>query len=248
MEVSQLGVFKLPETLPLSLDSFRFLGGGVKEGDYLLFSETFILGEDESKNFFGLGRTKTNDTYVRIYLEDETLGFNFTCTDPETSKITTKTAAATSFMEAHPTQGHDCQIALYHFSSQAHAARQYLNEKVRITVMVADSTFVKEKYQDFHVEGLSTCPTNQWPLALAKNTEVNTDSDEQSYYNYPLVRYPVKATTNSIYPFEMNSYYFRFNETQRFYFELGSNFVTAHATMKLMPTQKSFGYFEIQGK
>ena len=34
----------------------------------------------------------------------------------------------------------------------------------------------------------------------------------------------------------MNSYYFRFNETQRFYFEVGSNFVVNHAVLKLSPT------------
>ena len=46
----------------------------------------------------------------------------------------------------------------------------------------------------------------------------------------------------------MNSYYFRFNETQRFYFEVGSNFVNNHAVLKLSPTQKAFGSYEIVGK
>lgn len=46
----------------------------------------------------------------------------------------------------------------------------------------------------------------------------------------------------------MNSYYFRFNETQRFYFEVGSNFVVNHAVLKLSPTQKSFGSYETVGK
>ena len=31
----------------------------------------------------------------------------------------------------------------------------------------------------------------------------------------------------------MNTYYFRFNETQRFYFEVGSNFITNNAVLKL---------------
>jgi hypothetical protein len=31
----------------------------------------------------------------------------------------------------------------------------------------------------------------------------------------------------------MNTYYFRFNETQRFYFEIGSNFINSHAVLKL---------------
>jgi len=32
---------------------------------------------------------------------------------------------------------------------------------------------------------------------------------------------------------EMNTYYFRFNETQRFYFELGSNFIANHGVLSL---------------
>ena len=47
---------------------------------------------------------------------------------------------------------------------------------------------------------------------------------------------------------EMNTYYFRFNETQRFYFEVGSNFVQSHAVLVLRPTQRSFGMYEIYGK
>ena len=49
-------------------------------------------------------------------------------------------------------------------------------------------------------------------------------------------------------PSDMNNYYFRFNETQRFYFEVGSHFVMNHATLKLSPTSKAFGTFEILGK
>lgn len=46
----------------------------------------------------------------------------------------------------------------------------------------------------------------------------------------------------------MNTYYFRFNETQRFYFEVGSNFHQTHAVLALKPTQKSFGMYELYGK
>ena len=77
-------------------------------------------------------------------------------------------------------------------------------------------------------------------------TEINTNSDEQSYYNYPLIRYPLKGAFGN--PITMNNYYFRFNETQRFYFEVGSNFVVNHAVLKLSPTQKAFGAYEIIGK
>lgn len=46
----------------------------------------------------------------------------------------------------------------------------------------------------------------------------------------------------------MNTYYFRFNETQRFYFEVGSNFAVNTAVLKLSPTQKAFGAMDILGK
>lgn len=77
-------------------------------------------------------------------------------------------------------------------------------------------------------------------------TEINADSDEQAYYNYPLVRYPLTQWGSN--PISMNTYYFRFNETQRFYFELGSNFVANHGVLKLSPTQKAFGSYTIVGK
>lgn len=44
--------------------------------------------------------------------------------------------------------------------------------------MVANKKFFSETYMEFHKDGVAECPTNQWPLALAKNIEVNTNSDE----------------------------------------------------------------------
>jgi hypothetical protein len=138
---------------------------------------------------------------------------------------------------------------MYHLTQEHLNRRLFLGEKVRVTVMVANREFTTSKYMDFHKDGLAACPTNQWPLALAKNIEVNTNSDEQSYYNYPLVRYPTGSHFVSLpYTMDMNSYYFRFNETQRFYFEVGSNFIVNHAMLKLSPTQKSFGSYDIYGK
>ena len=78
--------------------------------------------------------------------------------------------------------------------------------------------------------------------------EVVTNSDEQSYYMYPLIRYPLGKSESVAFPHTMNTYYFRFNETQRFYFEVGSNFLQSHAILQLKPTQKSFGTFDIMGK
>lgn len=115
--------------------------------------------------------------------------------------------------------------------------------------MVSRRSYITSKYKDFHKSGLESCPTNLWPLALAKNIGLNTNHDEQSYYNYPLVRYPLSTSggvTN--FPMDMNTYYFRFNETQRFYFEVGSNFAVNTAVLKLSPTQKAFGAMDILGK
>lgn len=46
----------------------------------------------------------------------------------------------------------------------------------------------------------------------------------------------------------MTTYYFRLNETNRFYFELGSNFLVNHAVLRVSSTQKIFGNYEIYGK
>ena len=70
--------------MPVQLDSFRFLGGGTTEDRYVLFSDTYMLGENELDNSFRLGKLKNNVTYVRIFLEDSTLGLNLTCIDAST--------------------------------------------------------------------------------------------------------------------------------------------------------------------
>jgi len=60
--------------------------------------------------------------------------------------------------------------------------------------MVANWHYIKKDYSEHHASALSECRTNQWPLALSKNMELATNSDEQSYYHYPLVRYPIHRT------------------------------------------------------
>ena len=130
----------------------------------------------------------------------------------------------------------NCEVRLVHKEKQDLSKHVFMQEKIRVTLMISNKEFVKAKYQDFHKEGLMACPTNQWPLALAKSTDVNTNSVEQSYYNYPMVRYPLSTKGTHMFPIDMNTYYFRFNETQRFFFEVGSNFVVNHAILKLTPT------------
>jgi len=60
----------LPSSMPVQLDSYRFLGGGPLEERYVLFSDTYSLGENEAENVFKIDNLKNNDTYVRIYIED----------------------------------------------------------------------------------------------------------------------------------------------------------------------------------
>ena len=70
----------------MQLDNYRFFKGGSTEEKYLLFSDTFSLRDEEEKNTFNFKKAANNDTYVRIYAEDNGLTLNFTCWDAETLK------------------------------------------------------------------------------------------------------------------------------------------------------------------
>lgn len=69
----------LPSTLPLALDSYRFLGGGQTEDKYVIFTENFSLNDDESTNYFKIGPLPNADMYIRAYIEDSTIGFELSC-------------------------------------------------------------------------------------------------------------------------------------------------------------------------
>lgn len=81
-------------------------------------------------------------------------------------------------MEADLPQDSACSINLFHGSKKDHAKKILLEEKVRVTVMVSRRSYVSAKYKDFHKSGLQSCPTNLWPLALAKNIGLNSNHDE----------------------------------------------------------------------
>ena len=72
----------LPATMPVQLSSLRFLAGGTNEEKYFLFSDTFLLNDDESLNEFRFDKMKNNDTYARVYVEDDGFGLEVTCKDP----------------------------------------------------------------------------------------------------------------------------------------------------------------------
>ncbi len=79
-------MFKIPSTLPLALDGYRFLGGGASEENYLLFSDYFLMNDDESLNKFTLGKLKNNQTYVRMYIEDMKIQASLVCNDKTISR------------------------------------------------------------------------------------------------------------------------------------------------------------------
>ena len=241
------GIFKLASSLPLALDGYRFLGGGPTEDKYVLFSDFYSLNDDEAKNVFTIAAQTSSDTYVRAYAEDNTVKFELACTND--FKRSSSYSEASAFIQAELPKGAACKLALQSTKKVHLEKKVFLQEKVRITIMVASAEYAKEFYRQYHAQALSACKTNQWPLALSKNMDMVANHDEQSYYNYPLIRFPVgQSTSGNSYATTMNTYYFRFNETQRFYFEVGSNFIESHAVLVLQPTQKSFGAYELYGK
>ena len=84
IEVNKNGVFKLPTAMPVHIDGYRFLGGGKGEENHVLFSDTYSLNDDESLNVFKMSKLESNGTFVRVYVEDATIGLNLTCINPET--------------------------------------------------------------------------------------------------------------------------------------------------------------------
>ena len=74
------GVYRLPSSLPIDLNSYRFMGGGSTEDRYLLFSDFFELNDDEKKNKISIN-VKSDDTVVRIYSEDSSIKIIQRCYD-----------------------------------------------------------------------------------------------------------------------------------------------------------------------
>ena len=76
-------MYVLPTTLPVALDSYRFSGGGPTEDTHVVFSDSYILNDDESKNIFTFTKVKNDQTYVRFYIEDYKIKLELVCTDPD---------------------------------------------------------------------------------------------------------------------------------------------------------------------
>ena len=77
---------KEPSTLPIDLSSYRFLGGGRNERDYLLFSELLELNADQEQNVIKF-KVETQEPFVRLYLEDNSIQAKLTCLDRDKIEI-----------------------------------------------------------------------------------------------------------------------------------------------------------------
>ena len=130
------GVYRLPSSLPIDLNSFRFLGGGSTETRYLLFSDFFELNDDESKNKISLN-IKSDDTVVRIYSEDSSIHLTQKCYD-ENDNLKGEHTVYSNLLSSVLDAG-KCDFIFQHYTKEAQNRRVYLNEKTQLTIMVADS-------------------------------------------------------------------------------------------------------------
>jgi hypothetical protein len=179
-----------------------------------------------------------------MYYEDSKIKINQKCWDRNDNFLGEHSVS--SQLLSSVVEAGRCEWSLEHFTKEAHNRRVFLNEKTQLTIMVADSEYYRRQYSEFHGVGLTECDGSQWPLALTKQTEWSAVTEEQAAYNYPLIRYPQNRGSAN-WASEMTSYYFRFNETQRLYFEAGSNFIDGLVTLRLSATQKSANW-AIKGK
>lgn len=77
---------RLPISLPMDLNSFRYLGGGVQEKKYMLFSDLIELSPDDTQNKISLEVNEDN-TKVRIYFEDSSIALKTVLNSDEGLKI-----------------------------------------------------------------------------------------------------------------------------------------------------------------
>ena len=150
----------LPSSLPVALDSFGFFNGGQTEEKHVLFTDNFVMNDDESLNHFSIGPLSKGDTIVRIYVEDSAIGIELTCTGPKDPKKKSPPTSAGAFIQADIPENGSCKFSLFHASKELLNRKVFLTEKVRVTVLVADWKFVKKNYHEHHYQGLAECKTN----------------------------------------------------------------------------------------
>ena len=62
----------MPTSLPLNLNSMKFLGGGSNERKYLLFSDLLEIDVEKGRNEIDIDVT-VEGTSIRVYYEDPSL-------------------------------------------------------------------------------------------------------------------------------------------------------------------------------
>ena len=110
------GVYRLPSSLPIDLNSYRFMGGGITEDRYLLFSDFFELNDDEERNKISL-KIKSADTVVRIYFEDSSIKISQKCWD-ESDKSVGEHTITSNLLSAVLEPGR-CEFTLQHYTKEA---------------------------------------------------------------------------------------------------------------------------------
>lgn len=132
------GVYRLPSSLPIDLNSYRFLGGGPAEDRYLLFSDFFELNDNEDQNKVNLN-VKSADTIVRIYWEDSSVRVQQKCYD-ETGGGVGEHTVSSNLLSSSLNPGR-CEFIFQHYTKEAAERRVYLNEKMQVTIMVAEPDY-----------------------------------------------------------------------------------------------------------
>ena len=110
MEAHQHGSLTIPSTLPLALDSYRFLGGGSTEDKYVLFTDNYELNDQESLNYFSIGPLTNPDMFLRAYIEDSTIGLELTCTGAKDPAKKASPSSIGALLMADLPQGGTCKL------------------------------------------------------------------------------------------------------------------------------------------
>jgi hypothetical protein len=91
-----------------------------------------------------LGKIAKNENlYVRVFVEDSSVNLNLTCWD-DSNKETRSQQTMNQYLESTDLpQENTCSIGLYHATKKDFATNIFLQDKVRVTVLVAKTDFVR---------------------------------------------------------------------------------------------------------
>ena len=99
-----------------------------------------------------------------------------------------------------------------------------------MTILIADSKFINDKYYKPRAAALSNCDNNKnFPLALNK-VEKHRRNIEELVYDYPFIRLSGESIS---YKLELDRYAFRINDTSRFFLTLGMHSLVTTGQLRL---------------